>query len=74
MLLTCRLDASAWPSAPTRCNLPGSSPPVQPEGDLCAQYCREGTCSKGASCERLHGIYCKVLVLSNLPMSTHDIV
>ena len=27
---------------------------------LCMQYYRNGTCSKGASCERLHGIYCKV--------------
>ena len=24
------------------------------------QYHRSGICSKGASCERLHGIYCKV--------------
>ena len=28
--------------------------------NLCMQYYRNGTCSKGASCERLHGIYCKV--------------
>lgn len=37
----------------------GSSAAAQQEGDLCMQYYRSGTCAKGASCERLHGICCK---------------
>ena len=40
------------------------------EDNLCMQYYRNGTCSKGASCERLHGIYCKVPVHSLLALAS----
>ena len=67
-LLTCRVHAPAWAPANTRSSQQGSSAAGQLEAGLCAQYCRDGTCSKGASCERLHGIYCKVMspILSSM--------
>ena len=37
---------------------------------LCMQYYRNGTCSKGASCERLHAIYCKVPAHSLLALAS----
>ena len=36
---------------------------------LCMHYYRNGTCSKGASCERMHGIYCKVSAHSLLALA-----
>ena len=67
-LCSCRMRASAptWAPASEHGSLPGGSASVQQEGDVCAQYCRNGTCSKGASCERLHGIYCKVIHMISL--------
>lgn len=29
-------------------------------GTLCTQYTQTGSCPKGASCNRVHGIFCKV--------------
>ena len=70
-LCNCRMRASAttWAPASEHGSLPGSSASGQQEGDLCTLYCRNGTCSKGASCERLHGIYCKVIHMSPLCVS-----
>lgn len=36
------------------------------------QYHRSGSCSKGASCERLHGIYCKVSLQKCFIIETYD--
>ncbi len=56
----CRSAANTWKGASGQGSLPASSAPVPWVENLCMQYYRNGTCSKGASCERLHGIYCKV--------------
>ena len=39
------------------------------EESLCMQYYRNGICSKGASCEHLHGIFCKVPAPSMLALA-----
>ena len=59
-----------WRGASGQGSLPASSAPMPGDETLCTQYYRDGTCSKGASCERLHGIYCKVPRRSLLVMAS----